>query len=38
MPAASAISQPPVPGTPVKLRDRVSPFLRAVTVKFGVVV
>ena len=35
---ASAISQPPVLGTPVKLRVRISPSLRAVTLKLGVVV
>ena len=36
--AASATSQPPVIGTPLNVRDRVWPSLRAVTVNDGVVV
>ncbi len=38
MPAPSAISHPPVPGTPVNWRERVSPSFRAVTLNPGVVV
>ena len=35
---ASATSQPPVIATPLNVRDRVCPSLRAVTVNDGVVV